>query len=90
MAAIDNNDLGGNGTVVLQNRDTKTSTTTTDESKNATNTSSKTVKSRELNSDIGADFEEFQNNPVLQRIREEGYAKAYRQTMPNLCMTRIS
>ena len=83
MAVIDNNELGGNGNVVLQNRDTRTSTTTTDESKNTTDTSSATVKSRELNSDIGADFEKFQENPVLQKIREGGYANAYRQTMPN-------
>ena len=83
MAVIDNNELGGDGKVVLQNRDTRNSTTTTDESKNTTDTSSATVKSRELNSDIGADFEEFQENPVLQKIREGGYANAYRQTMPN-------
>lgn len=83
MAVKDNNELGGNGMVVLQNRDTRTSTTTTDESKNTTNTSSETVKSREMNSDIGADFDKFQENPVLQRIREGGYANAYRQTMPN-------
>ena len=83
MAVIDNNELGGDGKVVLQNRDTRNSTTTTDESKNTTNTSSATVKSRELNSDIGDDFEEFQENPVLQKIREGGYANAYRQTMPN-------
>ena len=83
MAVIDNNELGGDGKVVLQNRDTRYSTTTTDESKNTTDTSSATVKSRELNSDIGADFEEFQENPVLQKIREGGYANAYRQTMPN-------
>ena len=83
MAVIDDNELGGDGKVVLQNRDTRTSTTTTDESKNTTDTSSATVKSRELNSDIGADFEEFQENPVLQKIREGGYANAYRQTMPN-------
>ena len=83
MAVIDNNELGGDGKVVLQNRDTRYSTTTTDESKNTTNTSSATVKSRELNSDIGADFEKFQENPVLQKIREGGYANAYRQTMPN-------
>ena len=83
MAVIDNNELGGDGMVGLQNRDTRNSTTTTDESKNTTDTSSATVKSRELNSDIGADFEEFQENPVLQKIREGGYANAYRQTMPN-------
>ena len=83
MAVIDNNELGGDGKVVLQNRDTRNSTTTTDESKNTTDTSSATVKSRELNSDIGADFAEFQENPVLQKIREGGYANAYRQTMPN-------
>ena len=83
MAVIDNNELGGDGKVVLQNRDTRNSTTTTDESKNTTDTSSATVKSRELNSDIGADFTEFQENPVLQKIREGGYANAYRQTMPN-------
>ena len=83
MAVIDNNDLGGDGKVVLRNSDTRNSTTTTDESKNTTDTSSATVKSRELNSDIGADFEEFQENPVLQKIREGGYANAYRQTMPN-------
>ena len=83
MAVIDNNELGGDGKVVLQNRDTRNSTTTTDESKNTTDTSSATVKSRELNSDIGADFEEFQENPVLQKIKEGGYANAYRQTMPN-------
>ena len=83
MAVIDNNELGGDGKVVLQNRDTRNSTTTTDESKNTTDTSSATVKSRELNSDIGDDFEEFQENPVLQKIREGGYANAYRQTMPN-------
>ena len=83
MAVIDNNELGGDGKVVLQNRDTRYSTTTTDESKNTTDTSSATVKSRELNSDIGDDFEEFQENPVLQKIREGGYANAYRQTMPN-------
>lgn len=83
MAVIDNNELGGDGKVVLQNRDTRTSTTTTDESKNTTDTSSATVKSRELNSDIGADFEKFQENPVLQKIREGGYANAYKQTMPN-------
>ena len=83
MVVIDNNELGGDGKVVLQNRDTRTSTTTTDESKNTTDTSSATVKSRELNSDIGADFEKFQENPVLQKIREGGYANAYRQTMPN-------
>ena len=83
MAVIDNDELGGDGKVVLQNRDTRNSTTTTDESKNTTNTNSATVKSRELNSDIGADFEEFQENPVLQKIREGGYANAYRQTMPN-------
>ena len=83
MAVIDNNELGGDGKVVLQNSDTRNSTTTTDESKNTTDTSSATVKSRELNSDIGADFEEFQENPVLQKIREGGYANAYRQTMPN-------
>lgn len=83
MAVIDNNELGGDGTVVLQNRDTRNSTTTTDESKNTTNTSSATVKSRELNSDIGDDFEKFQENPVLQKIREGGYANAYRQTIPN-------
>ena len=83
MAVIDNNELGGDGKVVLRNSDTRNSTTTTDESKNTTDTSSATVKSRELNSDIGADFEEFQENPVLQKIREGGYANAYRQTMPN-------
>ena len=83
MAVIDNNELGGDGKVVLQNSDTRYSTTTTDESKNTTDTSSATVKSRELNSDIGDDFEEFQENPVLQKIREGGYANAYRQTMPN-------
>ena len=83
MAVIDDNELGGDGKVVLQNRDTRNSTTTTDESKNTTDTSSATVRSRELNSDIGADFEEFQENPVLQKIREGGYANAYRQTMPN-------
>ena len=83
MAVIDNNELGDDGKVVLHNRDTRTSTTTTDESKNTTDTSSATVKSRELNSDIGADFEKFQENPVLQKIREGGYANAYRQTMPN-------
>lgn len=83
MAVIDNNELGGDGKVVLQNRDTRTSTTTTDESKNTTDTSSATVKNRELNSDIGADFEKFQENPVLQKIREGGYANAYRQTIPN-------
>ena len=83
MAVIDNNELGGDGKVVLQNRDTRTSTTTTDESKNTTDTSSATVRSRELNSDLGADFEKFQENPVLQKIREGGYANAYRQTMPN-------
>ena len=83
MAVIDNNELGGDGKVVLQNSDTRYSTTTTDESKNTTDTSSATVKSRELNSDIGADFAEFQENPVLQKIREGGYANAYRQTMPN-------
>ena len=83
MAVIDNNELGGDGKVVLRNSDTRTSTTTTDESKNTTDTSSATVKSRELNSDIGADFEEFQENPVLQKIREGGYANAYRHTMPN-------
>ena len=83
MAVIDNNELGGDGKVVLQNSDTRYSTTTTDESKNTTDTSSATVKSRELNSDIGADFEEFQENPVLQKIKEGGYANAYRQTMPN-------
>ena len=83
MAVIDNNELGGDGKVVLQNRDTRNSTTTTDESKNTTDTSSATVKSRELNSDIGDDFAEFQENPVLQKIREGGYANAYRQTMPN-------
>ena len=83
MAVIDENELGGDGKVVLQNRDTRTSTTTTDESKNTTDTSSATVRSRELNSDIGADFEKFQENPVLQKIREGGYANAYRQTMPN-------
>lgn len=83
MAVIDNNELGGDGKVVLQNRDTRNSTTTTDESKNTTDTSSATVKSRELNSDIGADFEKFQENPVLQKIREGGYANAYRQTIPN-------
>ena len=83
MAVIDNDELGGDGKVVLQNRDTRNSTTTTDESKNTTDTSSATVKSRELNSDIGADFEDFQENPVLQKIREGGYANAYRQTMPN-------
>ena len=83
MAVIDNNELGGDGKVVLQNRDTKNSTTTNDESKNTTDTSSATVKSRELNSDIGDDFAEFQENPVLQKIREGGYANAYRQTMPN-------
>ena len=83
MAVIDDNELGGDGRVVLQNRDTRNSTTTTDESKNTTDTSSATVRSRELNSDIGADFEEFQENPVLQKIREGGYANAYRQTMPN-------
>ena len=83
MAVIDNDELGGDGKVVLQNRDTRNSTTITDESKNTTNTNSATVKSRELNSNIGADFEEFQENPVLQKIREGGYANAYRQTMPN-------
>ena len=83
MAVIDNNELGGDGKVVLRNSDTRNSTTTTDESKNTTDTSSATVRSRELNSDIGADFEEFQENPVLQKIREGGYANAYRQTMPN-------
>ena len=83
MAVIDNNELGGDEKVVLQNSDTRYSTTTTDESKNTTDTSSATVKSRELNSDIGDDFEEFQENPVLQKIREGGYANAYRQTMPN-------
>ena len=83
MAVIYKDELGGDGKVVLQNRDTRNSTTTTDESKNTTDTSSATVKSRELNSDIGADFEEFQENPVLQKIREGGYANAYRQTMPN-------
>lgn len=83
MAVIDNNELGGDGKVVLRNSDTRNSTTTTDESKNTTDTSSATVKSRELNSDIGADFEEFQENPVLQKIREGGYTNAYRQTMPN-------
>ena len=83
MAVIDNNELGGDGKAVLRNSDTRNSTTTTDESKNTTNTSSATVKSRELNSDIGDDFEEFQENPVLQKIREGGYANAYRQTMPN-------
>lgn len=83
MAVIDNNELGGDGKVVLRNNDTRYSTTTTDESKNTTDTSSATVKSRELNSDIGADFEKFQENPVLQKIREGGYANAYRQTMPN-------
>ena len=64
MAVIDENELGGDGKVVLQNRDTRNSTTTTDESKNTTDTSSATVKSRELNSDIGADFAKFQDNPV--------------------------
>lgn len=83
MAVIDNNGLGDDGKVVLHNRDTRNSTTTTDESKNTTDTSSATVKSRELNSDIGADFDKFQENPVLQKIREGGYANAYRQTMPN-------
>lgn len=83
MAVIDNNELGSDGKVVLRNNDTRNSTTTTDESKNTTDTNSATVKSRELNSDIGADFAEFQENPVLQKIREGGYANAYRQTMPN-------
>lgn len=83
MAVKDDNELGSDGKVVLQNRDTRNSTTTTDESKNTTDTSSATVRSRELNSDLGDDFAEFQENPVLQKIREGGYANAYRQTMPN-------